>query len=583
MDSPRRIGSYEIEREIGRGGMGVVYLARQPALGRSVALKQLWRRFAADPEFGARFLEESRLTGSLGHPNVVTVFDFFEADGSPFIAMEYIPRGSLRPHVGRLTIGQVAGVAEGVLAGLAHAHAQSIVHRDLKPENVMVTNDGRVKITDFGIAKATEGGGERKFETAVGMAVGTPTYMAPEQAMGQAIGPWTDLYSFGIMLYEQVVGEVPFKDTTTSTALLLRHVSEAIPPAKEVEPTIDAALSDWIDGLLVKDLAQRTRNATAAWESLEDIVVTLLGPLWRRHARLPTEDETMATPPPLTPAPFAEERDAPATSLTPRPVLDEEEARAPGAAAPPTSLTPRPLVDVEDAGAAPPTSLTPRPLQDGDDAGDAPPTSLTTPPLQDREDTREAPPTSLTPRPLQDGEDTGDAPPTSLTPPPLQDREDARDAARIVPPQPRAPAQPPAPRKPPLTSPEHDASTARLVSTPSHHHPPATGLATTSATLGILSLLAVVLTLGVLFVVALPVGLIAVVTGSMARRRGGGGAATVGIVTGVLAILLSLAVVAFIVVVVTALDGIDLSGLPDDVRDLIPQDLERELNDLLER
>ncbi len=133
MDSPRRIGSYEIEREIGRGGMGVVYLARQPALGRSVALKQLWRRFAGDPEFVARFLEESRLTGSLGHPNVVTVFDFFEADGSPFIAMEYIPRGSLRPHVGRLTLAQIAGVAEGMLAGLAHAHAQSIVHRDSSP------------------------------------------------------------------------------------------------------------------------------------------------------------------------------------------------------------------------------------------------------------------------------------------------------------------------------------------------------------------------------------------------------------------------------------------------------------------
>lgn len=121
------------------------------------------------------------------------------------------------------------------------------------------------------------------------------------------------------------------------------------------------------------------------------------------------------------------------------------------------------------------------------------------------------------------------------------------------------------------------------MSTSSHDRPPATGLAKTSAALGILSLLAVVLTLGVLFVVALPVGLIAVVTGSMARRRAARGAATVGIVTGVLAILLSLAVIALIVVVVTVLDGIDLSGLPDDVRDLIPQDLERELNDQLER
>jgi serine/threonine protein kinase/sugar lactone lactonase YvrE len=461
MASGRRIGSYEVVRELGSGGMGVVYLVHQPALGRPVALKQLWRRFAGDPEFVARFLDESRLTGSLAHPNIVTVFDFFEEDGSPFIAMEYIPRGSLRPHVGQLTLAQIAGVAEGVLAGLAHAHAHSIVHRDLKPENVMLTDDGRVKITDFGIAKATEGG-DRKFETATGVTVGTPTYMSPEQAMGREIGPWTDLYSFGIMLYEQVVGQAPFHDSTTSTAILLRHVSERIPPAKEVDPTVDPALSDWIDALLVKDPAERTRSATAAWENLEDIVVHLLGPMWRRHARLPAAHEATATPAPLTPAPFELEGSAetgfagvtppparawegaggaPPTSMTPRLSADAE-------GAPPTSST-RPFADVEDAGGAPPTSSTPRPLADVEEAGGAPPTSLTPRPLADVEDARGSSPPPVTPRRLVDVEDDEDAEdegapiagaaPTSYTQRPVEDPP----ATRIVP----ADSAPPGPER----------------------------------------------------------------------------------------------------------------------------------------
>src|SRR5919107_4686279 len=187
----RTVGRYGILGELGRGGMAVVHLARQLDLDRLVALKELAAFHAADPDFARRFVRESRLAGSLVHANVVTVFDFFEHAGTPYIAMEYVERGSLRPYVGRMSRAQIGGVLEGLLAGLAAAEQHGIVHRDLKPENLMVTSDGRVKIADFGIAKATTRMQTGAFLTATGTTVGTPTYMAPEQAMAQEIGPRT--------------------------------------------------------------------------------------------------------------------------------------------------------------------------------------------------------------------------------------------------------------------------------------------------------------------------------------------------------------------------------------------------------
>ena len=154
-DPAKRVGRYEILRRIGRGGMAIVYLARQTDLDRFVALKELRVLDDEDPTYAQRFLRESRVAGSLSHPNIVTVHDYFEHDGTPYIAMEYVEQGSLRPFVGRMTFAQISGVLEGLLAGLTQAEQVGVVHRDLKPENVMVTADGRVKIADFGIAKAT--------------------------------------------------------------------------------------------------------------------------------------------------------------------------------------------------------------------------------------------------------------------------------------------------------------------------------------------------------------------------------------------------------------------------------------------
>ena len=303
-DVMKTVGRYEILREVGRGGMAMVYLARQTDLDRFVALKELGAFHASDPSFAQRFLRESRVAGSLSHPNICTVHDYFEHEGTPYIAMEYIERGSLRPYVGTMNLAQIGGVLEGLLAGLAHGEQHGIVHRDLKPENLMVTSDGRVKIADFGIAKATNQMQTGAFLTATGTTVGTPTYMAPEQAMAQDIGPPTDLYSVGCMAFEMFTGRVPFHDTEAPMAILLRHVNEQIPSVNSIDPKIDQDISDWIERMLVKDPTKRTQNANDAWDEFEEIIIGLLGPRWRREARLREGSAQFDTPAPLTPAPF---------------------------------------------------------------------------------------------------------------------------------------------------------------------------------------------------------------------------------------------------------------------------------------
>ncbi len=244
------------------------------------------------------------MAGSLSHPNIVTVHDYFEHDGTPYIAMEFVERGSLRPYVGKMTLAQIGGVLEGLLAGLTNAEQNGIVHRDLKPENLMVTSDGRVKIADFGIAKATTKMQTGAFLTATGTTVGTPTYMAPEQAMAQDIGPWTDLYSVGCMAFELFTGKVPFHDSDAPMAILLRHVNEPIPPVSSIDSSIDEGISEWIEKMLVKDPGERTQSATDAWDDFEELIISLLGPRWRRAARLVERPESPNAPNPLTPAPF---------------------------------------------------------------------------------------------------------------------------------------------------------------------------------------------------------------------------------------------------------------------------------------
>ena len=247
-DVLKRVGRYDLLEVIGRGGAAVVYLAHQRDLRRHVALKELAPYHTADTSFAERFVEESRLAGSMNHANVVTVHEFFEDGGVPYIAMEYLPYGSLRQYVGKLSTAQIAGVLEGVLAGLSHGEAHAIVHRDLKPENLLVAIDGRVKIADFGVARAFNNAVTRAVVTVAGTTIGTPAYMSPEQALGSDLTPATDLYSLGIVAWELLTGQVPFEETDTPVAVLYRQVHEPIPSVRTVAPEVDEGIAAGSDG-----------------------------------------------------------------------------------------------------------------------------------------------------------------------------------------------------------------------------------------------------------------------------------------------------------------------------------------------
>jgi serine/threonine protein kinase len=436
--TPQIVGRYEILREIGRGGMAIVYVARQPDLDRQVALKELSRFHAGSAEYAHRFLRESRMAGSLNHPNIVTVYEYFEHATMPYIAMEYVPRGSLRPYMKRLTLAQIAGVLEGVLAGLAHAEAGGIVHRDLKPENIMVTGDGRVKITDFGIARATQRAGTQ-YMTATGMTVGTPTYMAPEQAMAGDIGPWSDLYSVGVLTYELLVGHVPFHDTDAPMVILMRHVNERIPAAVEVRPDIDPKLSEWIEALLVKDPQHRVRHAVDAWEALEDITVGLLGPLWRRDARLLDDQIAVSNAVPLTPAPFESQ----ASIRTPTP------ASSPAVADDFVTFDPSPAVDTPPPAPPPAADTPPPPVATPPPAVDTPPPVPSVAPVPE-------PPPAVEPQP----EPPAVAPEPEPVETPDPGYETVAGSEAVAPPEPVVEPEPPVEAQAAAAEPEPAAAAA---------------------------------------------------------------------------------------------------------------------------
>jgi serine/threonine protein kinase len=283
------LDDYDVIRELGRGGMAVVHLARQREMQRLVALKELGGFQARDPASVERFLRESRLAGSLNHPNIVTVYEYFEDGGTPYIAMELVEGGSLRPLIGELSLPRVARVLEDLLAAVGHAGKAGIVHRDIKPENTLITKDGRIKVADFGIAKGAAASGQQGL-TSEGMTVGTPEYMSPEQALGKGVAPPSDLYSIGCMTYEMLTGRLPFSGDTQG-ALLVRQVSEAVPDVREIDPLIPESVAEWVTTMTAKDPDDRFPDAAAAWEAFEEAVLEFIGPLWRRDATLEPASE----------------------------------------------------------------------------------------------------------------------------------------------------------------------------------------------------------------------------------------------------------------------------------------------------
>ena len=340
-----RVGRYEIIAPLGRGGMAVVHRARQLDLGREVALKELALPVGLpDDTLSARFARESRLAGAISHPNVVTVLEYLEVPvaGQPprrFIAMELVPGGALRAamHPTRpFDMARLGGVLEGVLGALDAAGSVGIVHRDLKPENIMVTADGQVKVSDFGVATAIDAALRGVSLTPVGSVHGTPAYMAPEQATGLEVTHATDLYAAGCLAYELLTGRPPFGDMESPMTLMLRHVNDPPVWLLHRRPDLHPGVSEWVHHLLNKDPLQRPESARAAWETLEELMVEELGPLWRRAARVQPPPPAAPARPPSVQAVIAEPA---APSETPVPAwrpADDVPAGAPPA--PPVPL-----------------------------------------------------------------------------------------------------------------------------------------------------------------------------------------------------------------------------------------------------
>jgi eukaryotic-like serine/threonine-protein kinase len=253
-------GRYEILQVLGEGGMGTVYKAKDRELDRSVALKTIRPELASNPAIIKRFKQELILARQVTHRNVVRIYDLGEAEGVKFITMEYIEGRdltSLLREKGKLAPKEAAEIMEQVCRALEAAHMEGVVHRDLKPQNIMIDAHGKVAVMDFGIARSTEAA---EAMTYTGAIIGTPQYMSPEQAKGEKLDARSDLFSFGIVFYEMLTGNSPFKADTVMSSLFKR-TTEAARPAIELVPEIPRGLSEMVSKCLDRDLALRYQNA----------------------------------------------------------------------------------------------------------------------------------------------------------------------------------------------------------------------------------------------------------------------------------------------------------------------------------
>src|SRR3954471_16082006 len=266
-------GHYALERELGRGGMAVVYLARDVRLDRPVAIKLLPPDLAAHDKLRVRFIREARTAARLSHPNIVPIHAVDEVRGYVFYVMSYVDGETLAERVanrGPLPPREASRVLQEVASALAAAHGQGVVHRDVKPGNILLERaTGRAMVTDFGIARLAEGAGG---ETAVGELLGTPEYMSPEQAAGESVDGRSDVYSLGVVAYYMVSGQLPFTGPTIQ-AVLAKQLTQAPPPVVSVAPGIPRSLANAIDTCLMKELSRRFQSADAFSDALAPTLV----------------------------------------------------------------------------------------------------------------------------------------------------------------------------------------------------------------------------------------------------------------------------------------------------------------------
>ncbi len=268
----RQIGQYEILRELGRGGMATVYLARQTSMNRSVAIKILPREFLHDPQFIERFKREVQLVADLEHPHILPVYDFGEIDRIPFIVMRYLGGGTLLDMVidSLPPLETLVRPVEQVCSALDFAHGEGIIHRDLKPSNILLDERGNAYLSDFGIAQIMQDAG-RLTGSAV---IGTPAYMAPEQAEGRPLDARADVYALGVVLFELVTGREPFQ-ADTPMAMLLKQITEPMPSPRAYRPDLPLAVEQVILRATMKDPGARYPSAPALAEAFAHAVRTL--------------------------------------------------------------------------------------------------------------------------------------------------------------------------------------------------------------------------------------------------------------------------------------------------------------------
>ncbi|HEX8652188.1 MAG TPA: protein kinase [Pyrinomonadaceae bacterium] len=296
----RTLGHYRIEREIGRGGMGEIYLALDTRLGRPVALKLLPPSFTLDAERVARFSREARAISLLNHPNIVTIYEIGEAEGLRFIVTEYVEGTTLRQMLSRnlLTRAGALDIAAQTASALVAAHEAGIIHRDIKPENVMVRADGYVKVLDFGLAKMSEraesGGNSNDADsptvitlnTSPGLVMGTLTYMSPEQARGLKVDARTDVWSLGVVMYEMIAGQPPFEGETPSDCISLILQKEPLPLARYA-PDVPTELARIVTRALRKDREER-------YQTIKDLALDLKS--FRQRAEFEAEMKRSGNP-----------------------------------------------------------------------------------------------------------------------------------------------------------------------------------------------------------------------------------------------------------------------------------------------
>lgn len=263
-------GRYRLEAKLGSGGMSTVYLARDETLDRSVAVKVMHREMSEQPDQLERFRQEARAVAKLSHPNVVSVIDAGEDGGHPYIVFEYVQGETLKQRiarVGALDTQEAIAYAIEIARGLTVAHARNMVHRDIKPQNILIDSEGRAKLTDFGISRQLEQDGM----TATGRVLGTTDYVAPEQAMGKGVDPRSDIYSLGVVLYEMLVGQVPFH-ADSQVGVAMKHVNEELPDVQHRRPDVSAAAALVVERATAKDPGERYQQIG---EMIDDLSTAL--------------------------------------------------------------------------------------------------------------------------------------------------------------------------------------------------------------------------------------------------------------------------------------------------------------------